>query len=474
MLFNSIDYLLFFPAVVLAYYLMPHRHRWKLLLAASYFFYMCWEPAYSLLLFFVTASSYVLGGRIAAEQGKTARKVLLAASFALCLAVLVAFKYFNFIATSINVVLPVFGLPVSLPSSSLLLPVGISFFTFQALSYCMDIYRGDKTPEKSFGIYALYVSFFPQLVAGPIERATRLLPQFHQRVRANGRDLSEGLQLICWGLFKKLVVADRLADYVTRVYNSPEHYTGTPLIVATYAFAFQIFCDFSGYSDMAIGSARILGIDLMKNFDVPYSAKSVAEFWKRWHISLSTWFRDYLYIPLGGSRVSPGRWQVNILAVFLISGLWHGANWTFVIWGGLHAAYIIIGRLTLPVRNRLYENFRLEKNSGVRNAVQILVTFHLVTFSWIFFRAESLSDALFIVSHLFDGLQVGAVFDLGAVAIAAILTLETVQWLQRRFDLKALLQKQTFALRLPAYYGLIMSIVLFGVFNKNAFIYFQF
>ncbi|MFC1608484.1 MBOAT family O-acyltransferase [Candidatus Latescibacterota bacterium] len=336
MLFNSIHYFFFFPVIVAVFYSIPHRFRWMLLLAASYYFYMCWKPEYLVLILIATAVNYLAGLMMGAAASVKARKLYLVLSLSTSLGILFCFKYFNFFNESFRALFTRLNLLYDVQAFEVLLPVGISFFTFQALSYSIDVYRGDREPEKHPGIFALYVAFFPQLVAGPIERSTRLMPQFFKKVPFGCDRVTDGLKKILVGLFKKVVIADRLALYVDAVYNNQAQHSGSTLLLATIFFSFQIYCDFSGYSDIAIGSARVLGYELMENFKRPYLSRSVGEFWKRWHISLSTWFRDYLYIPLGGSRVAYWRRYTNIFIVFLISGLWHGANWTFVVWGALH------------------------------------------------------------------------------------------------------------------------------------------
>ncbi|CAN5908465.1 hypothetical protein BH23GEM7_BH23GEM7_20090 [soil metagenome] len=355
MLFNSLQFLFFFPVVVALYFATPHRFRWTLLLAASYYFYACWKPEYLLLIIASTLVDYgaALGMGAAATQAR--RKAFLALSLGSNLGLLFAFKYFNFFNESARALFDQFNLFYGVPAFDVLLPVGISFYTFQTLSYTIDVYRGQREPERHLGIFALYVSFFPQLVAGPIERSTRLLPQFFEKHEFSADRVSSGLRLILWGFFKKIVIADRLAIYVNEVYGNPAGFDGPTLLLATYFFAFQIYCDFSAYSDIAIGAARVMGFELMQNFRRPYFARSIHEFWQRWHISLSTWFRDYVYIPLGGNRVPFWRWYVNLFAVFLVSGLWHGANWTFVVWGGLHGFYLVFSLMTRNVRDRGWE-----------------------------------------------------------------------------------------------------------------------
>jgi D-alanyl-lipoteichoic acid acyltransferase DltB (MBOAT superfamily) len=340
------------------------------------------------------------------------------------------------------------------------------------------VYRGHRPAERHLGIFALYVAFFPQLVAGPIERSTRLLPQFLKKVEVTYASTVDGLRLMLWGFFKKLVIADRLAAYVDAVYGNPGAHSGETILLATYFFAFQIFCDFSGYSDIAIGSARILGYDLMDNFKRPYFSKSIAEFWRRWHISLSTWFRDYLYIPLGGNRVTRWRWYYNLFIVFLISGLWHGANWTFVVWGALHGIYLIAGIVSRDLRDRMCGWIGL--GGKLRRWLAVATTFHLVVVSWIFFRANSIQDAWHLLIGLFDigdftlTLPVFGRYEL-LLAFGGILILEFVHILERKENFRVLLDRLPAFVRWILYYGFTMAILLFGVINqKQAFIYFQF
>ncbi len=361
---------------------------------------MCWKPEYVILIIISTIIDYYSGIMMEQEEKVENRKKFLYLSLFSNLGLLFTFKYFNFFSNSVLTVLNSFNLFYDSPTFKLLLPVGISFYTFQTLSYSIDVYKGKQKAEHHLGYFALYVSFFPQLVAGPIERSTRLLPQFYKKHEFNSKRVSDGIKLILWGFFKKVVIADRLAILVNHIYNDVQSYHGVTLLLATYFFAFQIYCDFSGYSDIAIGSAQILGYDLMKNFDRPYYAKSISEFWKRWHISLSTWFRDYLYIPLGGNRVNKARWYFNLFVTFLVSGLWHGANWTFVIWGAIHGIYLIIAIWTKSIVDRFYLFIKLS-NNWIRKIIDIFVTFHLVLFAWIFFRANSFSDAIYVIKNIF-------------------------------------------------------------------------
>jgi len=490
MLFNSLEFLIFFPLVVAGYFLCPHRYRWALLLAASYYFYAAWKLEYVLLLLISTTVDYFAGLRMGQLAQRSRRTKYLLLSLATNLGLLFAFKYFNFFNDSLRDLFDVFNIFYDVPAFDVLLPVGISFYTFQTLSYTIDVYRGKMQPERHFGIFALYVSFFPQLVAGPIERAVRLLPQFHLRHHFSENRAVSGLRLMLWGMFKKVVIADRLALYVNQVYNNPGEYEGLPLLVATYFFAFQIYCDFSGYSDIAIGAARVLGIDLMENFRQPYIARSVAEFWRRWHISLSTWFRDYVYIPLGGNRVAVGRWYVNLVIVFLVSGLWHGANWTFLAWGGLHALYVLLGIWLTGVCVWCARQLGREEWPVIPSWLAIFATFHLVAFGWIFFRANSLGDALLIIQNMtamrtatpiaamnapwFDTTVSNPVLEM-ILSLGLIAFLEFIQWFERRgraversFDANPLW------LRWAAYVVLAVAIMNLGVAIEAPFIYFQF
>ena len=399
MSFNSFEFLIFFPLVFAVYFLCSHRHQWLLLLIASYYFYATWSPQYVTWLVISTLLAYILALLIAQASCEGWRKRLLALSIVSNLGMLFGFKYFNFFNDSLKALFNQFNLFYNAPAFKVLLPVGISFYTFQTISYTIDVYRGEIAPEKHLGIFALYVSFFPQLVAGPIERAGHLLPQFRRQHTFDAPRVFSGLRLILWGMFKKVVVADRLAVYVNAVYNNPLDYYGWTVVLATFFCAVQIYCDFSGYSDIAVGASRVLGHDLTENFRQPYCASSVSEFWRRWHISLSSWFRDYLYIPLGGNRVPRWRWYANLLIVFLVSGLWHGANWTFVLWGALHGLYVVVEVWSKKARDKVAQAFHLEQ-SAVRTIVGTVVTFSLVSFGWIFFQAKSVSYALLLVRNL--------------------------------------------------------------------------
>jgi D-alanyl-lipoteichoic acid acyltransferase DltB (MBOAT superfamily) len=484
MLFNSVEFLVFFTLIVSVYFALPHRWRWPLLLAGSYYFYMCWKPAYIILIITSTLIDYFCALGMGRTSNTGRRKLLLLLSLCTNLGLLFTFKYLNFFAYSFKYVL---GLgEQTKPFLNVLLPVGISFYTFQTLSYTIDVFRGIRPPEKRLGIFALYVSFFPQLVAGPIERSTRLLPQFDNVIKFDYERVVDGIRLMLWGFFKKVVIADTLGKFVDPVYNSPADYAGPSYFIATVFFAYQIYCDFSGYTDIARGSAQVLGIELMENFNRPYYSKSIREFWRRWHISLSTWFRDYLYIPIGGSRVTLPRHCFNLLIVFLLCGLWHGANWTFIIWGLLHGTYLVIGLLTRNARARFTGRIGLDNAPFLKKLIQVAITFGLTCFGWIFFRANSLTDAWFIVTHLFSGWQLlttqsaaQLVFIVGKpslfiLCILLLIVLESVHLLERRVDWRTVLKLKPVWFRWAVYYSLVLSIMFLGNLNAEPFIYFQF
>ncbi len=400
MTFNSWEFLIFFPIVALLYFLLPRKAKWPMLLLASYFFYGLYQFSLLFLIIGTTIISWLSSSLIERTERPALKKLALALTLIVCLGVLFFYKYFDFLLGSIGGLIALFGGTPTKIELGLILPVGISFYTFQTLSYVIDVYRGNIKTEKNFFLYALFVSFFPQLVAGPIERPDNLIPQLKEPKSFNKENTVRGAKYMLLGFFKKICVADLLSVYVNSVYNSPSEATGLSVLLATVMFAFQIYCDFSGYTDIATGCAWIMNIRLMKNFDHPYSAGTVKEFWSRWHISLSTWFRDYLYIPLGGNRRGKARQILNLMIVFLVSGLWHGASWTFVIWGALHGIYQAIGTLTKPARDRLIEKVGLTQDSLLVVAIRRSMTFLLITFSWIFFRANSVSDAFLLIERL--------------------------------------------------------------------------
>ncbi len=479
MLFNSLQFLIFFSIVTATYFALPHRRRWQLLLIASCYFYMVLVPEYILILFFLIVVDYSAGLLMERTTGHT-RRLVLVLSLIANIAMLGVFKYFNFLNTNLHAVFNLLGTHYTMSNLSLVLPIGLSFHTFQSMSYTIEVYRNRYRPEHHLGIYALYVLFYPQMVAGPIERPGNLLRQFHEEQSFDYQRVADGLKLMVWGLFKKVVIADRLALLVNHVYDNPTATAGLPLVLATYAFSVQIYCDFSGYSDIAIGAAKVMGIRLMNNFDRPYYSKSIAEFWRRWHISLSSWFKDYLYISLGGNRVPRPRWYFNLLVVFLVSGLWHGANWTFVLWGALHGFFLIFSVVTERQRATLARLVGLDRFPVAQKFIRVFITFHLVTFSWILFRARSLSDVWYTITHLGLTMPAGSVAALGlgrldlAVAVLSIVVLECVHLLQRKEPIMARLRSRPAWARWSVYATAVAVILLFGEFISLDFIYFQF
>lgn len=488
MLFNSAQFLIFFPIVVTLFFAIPHRMRWILLLAASYYFYMSWNPLYILIVIAATIIDFNVARFMSRTDSPKRRFFLLWISLATNLGVLFFFKYYNFFADSIEAVFSYFSLQYQFPETRVLLPIGVSFYTFQSLGYIFDVYRGKQKPENHLGIFALFVAYFPQLVAGPIERARNMLPQYVTEKFFDYPRIAHGLKLMAWGMFKKVVIADRLSELVNMVFSDPHRYTGPGLFVASVFFTFQIYCDFSGYSDIAIGASEVLGIKMMQNFNRPFLARSVSDFWHRWHISLSTWFRDYLYITLGGSRVSIPRWYYNLFIVFLISGLWHGASWTFVAWGAFHGAWIVLSYVLNKPRQIIFQAVRLDKYPKLLAVIQILFTFSLVNIGYIFFRATSISNAFYHIKNLFNGWHAVFQFDslmeilagfgirksAFVIDILLILFLVGLEISQRNGSIRERLSRKPSYVRWFAYYALILGILLLGVFNNNQFIYFQF
>lgn len=503
MLFNSLQFLIFFPIVVLLYYIFPHKIRYVWLLFSSYFFYMCWNPAYALLLLASTLTTYFSalamdgisilwsGDSSDAERKRTiGKKWIVAFSFLINLSMLFFFKYFRFAVDSLNVVLKNMHVSLITPSFDVMLPVGISFYIFQALSYTMDVYRGDVKSEKNVLRYAVFVAFFPQLVAGPIERSGHLLHQFRERKRFDYAGVRDGLLLMVWGFFQKIVLADRIAVVIDQVFDYYPYYSGFYMILAAVLFAFQVYCDFAGYSNIAIGAAQVMGFDLMENFNCPYFARSVTEFWHRWHISLTSWFRDYLYIPLGGNRKGKVKKYRNVMIVFLASGLWHGANWTYIIWGGLNGIYQVIEQTTKPFVARLTDKLHIRKNVFSAHLLQTVFTFLLVDFAWIFFRADSIGDAVGFIGRIFTSFNPwiffdGSLYELGLtqkefqIAILAIIVLLVVDAIHYKgMRIRPFLAKQQIWFRWAVYMVAICIVLVFGVygpeFDASQFIYFQF
>lgn len=478
MLFNSFSFAVFLPIVFIIYWAVPKKYQWVVILASSYYFYMSWNIKYVLLIFFTTVVSYVAARLIEKEKSGHIRKFYMTIAVVASLGVLFFFKYFNFVSASIADFVKLFLIEYSPFMLQVLLPVGISFYTFQTLSYVIDVYRGRVQAEKHFGIYAAFISFFPQLVAGPIERTTNLLPQIKKENYFDYEQASYGMKLMAWGFFKKIVLADTLAIYVDAIYNNVYNYQGMVFFLATFFFAVQIYCDFSGYSDIAIGCAKLFGINLMSNFESPYFSSSVKEFWSRWHISLSTWFRDYVYIPLGGSRVSTWRHKANLLITFLVSGLWHGANWTYVIWGGVHG-------IAQVLENVLH--FDTKSNKRIYSIVRMCIVFAFVAFAWVFFRAQSIQDAFFVIGHSLVGIgkplqymkagyaALGMDKTLFRTCMCFILLLGIYDGFSKKYDLIAALGRLNIIVRWVIYLTIILVVLFYApIGNDSSFIYFQF
>ena len=466
MLFNSWQFAVFLPIVFALYWSIPQRFKWFIILIASYWFYMSWNIKYVTLILFTTFISYVSALLLERTSNQRTKRFILAFTLIACLGVLFTFKYFNFFSQSFVDFMNLFAIHLHPMTLKLLLPVGISFYTFQTLGYVIDVYRGTTKAEKHFGIYAAFISFFPQLVAGPIERTNNLLPQIKAHHEFNYEQAVYGLKLMAWGLFKKLVVSDNLAAEVDKIFENLHDYNGFVLILASLYFTLQIYCDFSGYSDIARGSSKLFGIELMHNFRSPYFSASIHEFWSRWHISLSTWFRDYVYIPLGGNRVSKFRHNMNLMITFIVSGLWHGANWTFVVWGGLHGLAQII------------ENAFVNRKEvhGFMWLIRVVCVFILCSALWVFFRAQTLSDAMYILTHMFNGIskiskRVFLCFLFGGLTVAIY---DYISLVKSQEAISLINNRSTFTKWL-AYISLVLAVLIFS--PKGAateFVYFQF
>lgn len=479
MIFNSIDFALFLPIVFILYWWVADlnlRVQNLLVVLASYFFYGWWDWRFLSLILFSTIVDYSIGIGLLKAKGQKKRKLLLWTSILVNLGFLGFFKYYNFFLDNFIAAFSMFGQDISASSLEIILPVGISFYTFQTLSYTIDVYKEKLEPTKDFVAFAAFVSFFPQLVAGPIERASHLLPQFYKKRQLNEAECIDGLHQILWGLIKKVVVADRLAIVVNEIYNYPTEYHGFVLVLGTVLFAFQIYCDFSGYSDIAIGTAKLFGFDLMKNFNTPYFSSSLSEFWRRWHISLSTWFRDYVYIPLGGNRKTKGRWYLNLMIVFVVSGFWHGASWTFIIWGAIHGVVLILEAML---------NLR-PPSTKFAKLIRTISIFIIVCFGWIFFRANSLGDAVYIIGDVLNysnyklsqlslyivPVEKETVFAIDILlSVLLVISLLSAEYL---FSEKYSFKELRYRYRLPVYVIGIWVVFMLGAFEKNEFIYFQF
>lgn len=498
MLFNSIGFMFFMPLVLVAYFCVPRRWRYILLLIASYFFYMCWSPKYAILIAFSTIITYI-GGLLLEfvdKRGKrpAIKKWIVIGSVLCNLLVLGYFKYFTFAVRTFEKLLGIVGVQVIPQTFSIVLPVGISFYTFQALSYVIDVYRGEVKAERNILKYALFISFFPQLVAGPIERSKNLLKQVqevHKIDLWNMRRIASGAIYMLWGYFMKMVIADRAAVLVDTVFDSYYKYGSVELVMAVVWFAIQIYCDFAGYSLIAIGMAKVMGFSLMENFDAPYFSRSVKEFWRRWHISLSSWFRDYVYIPLGGNRGKRWKKYRNLMITFLVSGLWHGAAWSYVVWGGLHGLYQIIGELTLPIRTRITNALHVNTECFSHKLLKTFITFALVSFAWIFFRADSVSVAFAYIQRIITKPDLWCLFDGTLYTLGLdrpemkILVLSTVLLFlvdgikyRRKEMLDVVIFRQNTWFSWGCVLGLFFIILIYGVYgptyDATQFIYFQF
>ncbi|MCR5250876.1 MAG: MBOAT family protein [Lachnospiraceae bacterium] len=494
MSFNSIPFLCFFPIVILLYYILPGKARRLWLLAASYFFYMSWNAKYVLLILFTTVVTYA--GAILLERAKEKRgkRIALSCIIVLNLLLLLFFKYFDFMLQNLNFALRLLHVQAVSSPFSLLLPVGISFYTFQSLGYAIDVYRGDIPAEKNFFDYALFVSFFPQLVAGPIERSGNLLKQLKDCSRKrlwSWDSVVSGFGLMLWGFFMKMCIADRLSIFVDAVFNNVYACGTVETVLGAAAFSLQIYADFAGYSSIAIGAARMMGFSLMENFNAPYFAESIGEFWHRWHISLSTWFRDYVYIPLGGNRKGKPRQYVNLMITFLVSGLWHGASWSFVFWGALHGFYQIAGNILKPVRAKLTKVLNLHEDSFSFHFGRKVITFVLTAFAWIFFRAHSMKLALEYIRRMFVKFNPWVLFDQSmfnwgpdrretGILFFCLLLLLAVSLLReyKKTDLGEFLLKQDLWFRWLVFILLMLAVLVWGeyglAFDSSQFIYFAF
>ncbi|PCJ86700.1 MAG: membrane-bound O-acyltransferase family protein, partial [Flavobacteriales bacterium] len=452
----------------------PHKIRWLLLLLSSYFFYLYFKPEYGILIFASTFFSYLSALRMGKAGSKTNRKFWFAIGLGADLLLLGTFKYFDFINENLTQLLGFCATSNPIPNLDLILPIGISFYTFQSLSYTIDVYKRKREAEKHFGYYALYVSFFPQLVAGPIERSSHLIPQLKERCGFDIYRIFDGLKLILWGFFKKLVIADTIAVYLDYVFGDLENQSSMTLILAMYFFIYQVYCDFSGYSDIAIGSAKVFGINLTLNFNKPFTARSYGELWSRWHITLTNWFREYLYIPLGGNKVSKTRWYFNIIFVFGLMGLWHGAAWTFVGFGLLHGISLVLLLTTVKYRKAFFRALGISQNSLLHRAIDVFFVTSLFAVNCIIFRCESLSDYFILWRNVAD--FAGGITQLNGalLAIGLIATLEFMQRFQKDGNGNPFQNMSSVTLRFAAYFFLIFSILLLGNQNEDAFIYFQF
>ncbi len=482
MLFNSINFAIFLTIVFIIYWFLANKNlktQNLLLLVSSYFFYACWDWRFLFLLVFSTVLDYYTGIKMCESKNQSSRKFWFWLSISINLGFLGVFKYYNFFAETFAFSISKFGFQINPMMLNIILPVGISFYTFHGLSYVIDIYKNRIQAEKNFIDYSVFVSFFPLLVAGPIERATHLLPQIKVNRNFDYNKAVDGLKQILWGLFKKVVIADNCAKFANLIFDNSDHYSGSTMVVGALFFTFQIYGDFSGYSDIAIGTARLFGIDLLRNFAFPYFSRDIAEFWRRWHISLSSWFKDYLYIPLGGSNGSMWMKIRNTFIIFLVSGFWHGANWTFIIWGLLNALYILPSIIFKTNRNNLNVVSQGRLLPALKDFFSIITTFGLTVFAWIFFRANNLNQALAIVSQIFSkSLFKIPYFNDGTLSIPTIclvLIFVLIEWIGRenQYAIATIVSKKPKFIRWGFYYLILIVIFIFAGSNQQ-FIYFQF
>ncbi len=478
MLFNSIGFAIFFPVVFILYWFVSNknfRSQNILLLISSYYFYACWDWRFLFLLIFSTLLDYVTGLKMCEAKDQKEKKIWFILSVAINLGFLGVFKYYNFFAESFAEMAGAFGFQVNIWTLKLILPVGISFYTFHGLSYVIDIYKGRIKAETSFIDYSVFVSFFPLLVAGPIERATHLLPQIQKERHFDFERAVDGLRQILWGLFKKIVIADQCALYANTIFNDASHQSGSNLVLGALFFTFQIYCDFSGYSDIALGTARLMGVELLRNFAFPYFSRDIAEFWRRWHISLSTWFRDYLYVPLGGSKGSIWMKVRNTFVIFLVSGFWHGANWTFLVWGALNALYIMPSIVLNTNRKNLGIVAQGKLLPNKNELFAMILTFSLTAFAWIFFRAANIHDAFVFISGIFTQSLFTVPTVLPKLTFLILLFFIVVEWLGReqQYAIAKIGLSQPKLIRWGFYYSLVLAIFYFSG-SEQTFIYFQF
>jgi alginate O-acetyltransferase complex protein AlgI len=503
MFFNSIDFLIFFILFLPVYFSVPHKGKWLVLLTASYFFYGYWNPGYLLFLVIPTVFVYAAARGIDTAGKKLQKRLFLLLGLLSGLTLLVVFKYSDFVGSSLHFLLGIFKKNVSHYNPlNLILPIGISFYSFKLASYIIDVYNEKLKPEKHFGHFSLYASFFPQILAGPIDRAVNLIPELKKKICFDYQRVTSGLKLVLWGFFKKIVIADHLAVTVNRVYNNVNSYEGLPLLAAAFFYSIQIYCDFSGYSDIAIGIARILGFKSMDNFDSPYFSKDIKQFWNKWHISLSTWLRDYLFLPIAYAtmrkipastlvkvKVETWGYIVGMFITMFLGGLWHGASWTFVLWGVIHGLYLIASHTTKKIRKKIVKNIKLNKAPRLHRWIKIFITFNMVSLAWIFFRAKTIPDAFYVVSHLFTniGKQLASANVLDVVKhtlqlnevdlsiiLLSILLLCIVDFIEIKRDIIETIARKPLLLRWTLYCTVIFFILWFGEFKQVKFIYFQF